>query len=264
MDETLAEAAPFSVHSSTLPIDRETSMHFHHTVSTRDRVGSFAGIFLILLCLASLWPDVSLPAEQAEQAEQNTRHWDFDGVAPGTLPAAFVIGTLYDGRPAGEWKILITDRAKSASQVLAQLQPKGTDQAHKVLLLEGTQSANIDLDVSYLAVAGKADFGGGLVWHATDDRNYYLLRASLVEQKIRLYRVVKGVQQIVKQIDHPLSAAGWHRLRIVQRGCDIKAQYDDAMLFRLCDHTFANGRIGLWTKADAVTYFDDLSLHLLE
>ena len=97
----------------------------------------------------------------------------------------------------------ITDRAKSPSQVLAQVQPKGTDQTNKLLLMEGTGSTNLDLEVSHLAVAGKADFGGGLVWHAVDDRNYYLLRVSLIEQKLRLYRVVKGVPQVVKQIDRP-------------------------------------------------------------
>jgi hypothetical protein len=130
--------------------------------------------------------------------------------------------------------------------------------------MEGTDSANIDLNVSYLAVAGKADLGGGLVWHATDDRNYYLLRASLVEQKIRLYRVVKGVQQVVKQIDYALPASGWHQLRIIQQGCDMRVQYDNATLFRVCDSTLIKGRIGLWTKADAVTYFDDLELRLLK
>ena len=148
--------------------------------------------------------------------------------------------------------------------MLAQLQPKGADQAHKLLLMEGTESGDLDAEVSYLVVAGKADLGGGIVWHARDGRTYYLLRASLVEQKVRLYRVVNGVQQIVKQLDYSLSAAGWHKLRIVQRGCEIKALYDDAVLFRVCEHTFYNGRIELWTKADAVTYFDDLSLRTLE
>ena len=112
-------------------------------------------------------------------------------------------------------------------------------------------------------MAGKADFGGGLLWRAKDDRNYYLLRASLVEQKIRVYRVVNGVQQIVKQLDRPLPATGWHTLRIVQRGCEIKAVFDETVLFRACDTTYTSGRIGLWTKADAVTYFDDLTLRVL-
>ena len=170
----------------------------------------FKAIVLAMLGITTFGFDVSAQAEpEPSQAQQ----WNFDSVSPGSLPGSFVVGTLFDGRPAGEWKVLITERAKSAAQVLAQIMPKGTDQAHKLLLVGGTESVNIDLTVSYLAVAGKADLGGGLVWHAIDDRNYYLLRASLVEQKIRLYRVVKGVQQVVKQIDYALPATGWHQLR---------------------------------------------------
>jgi len=239
-------------------------MHHDRTVAIFTRLRIVAGCIVTLTCFGSLWPDSSLGATETETDPRHVRQWTFDSSAPGMLPSSYVVGTLFDSRPAGEWKILITDRAKSGSQVLAQLQPKGTDQTYKLLLMEGTESANLEAEVSYLAVAGKADFGGGLVWHATDDRNYYLLRASSVEQKLRLYRVVKGVQQVVKQIDRPLPATGWHTLRIVQRGCEIKAIYDEAVLFRVCDTTFASGRIGVWTKGDAVTYFDDLSLRLLE
>lgn len=219
---------------------------------------------MAVTCVGAVWPDIVPGAEEAETDPRHQRQWTFDSSSPGILPGSYVIGTLFDGRPAGEWKILITDRAKSPSQVLAQIQPKGTDQTHKLLLIEGTESANIDVEVSYLAVSGKADFGGGLLWRAKDDRNYYLLRASLVEQKIRLYRVVNGVQQNVKQIDRPLPATGWHKLRITQRGCEIKAIFDETVLFRVCDNTYTSGRIGLWTQADAVTYFDDLLLKMLE
>ena len=239
-------------------------MHPHHTMASCVRLALLASALITMICSWTLWPDSVLGAEETESNPQHQRQWMFDSSSPGTLPGSYVVGTLFDGRPAGEWKILITDRAKSASQVLAQLQPKGTDQTHKLLLLEGTESTNIDVEVSYLAVAGKADLGGGLLWRAKDDRNYYLLRASLVEQKIRLYRVVNGVQQIVKQIDRPLPATGWHKLRIVQRGCEMKALFDEAVLFRACDTTYPSGRIGLWTKADAVTYFDDLTLKILD
>ena len=239
-------------------------MHPHHTMASCVRLALLASALITMICSWTLWPDSVLGAEETESTPQHQRQWMFDSSSPGTLPGSYVVGTLFDGRPAGEWKILITDRAKSASQVLAQLQPKGTDQTHKLLLLEGTESTHIDVEVSYLAVAGKADLGGGLLWRAKDDRNYYLLRASLVEQKIRLYRVVNGVQQIVKQIDRPLPATGWHKLRIVQRGCEMKALFDEAVLFRACDTTYTSGRIGLWTKADAVTYFDDLTLKILD
>lgn len=239
-------------------------MHRHHTAASFVRLGILAGSLMAVACVGAVWPAIVPGAEEGETDPRHQRQWTFDSSSPGVLPGSYVIGTLYDGRPAGEWKILITDRAKSASQVLAQIQPKGTDQTHKLLLIEGTESSNIDVEVSYLAVAGKADFGGGLLWRAKDDRNYYLLRASLGEQKIRLYRVVNGVQQIVKQIDRPLPATGWHKLRIVQRGCEIKAIFDETILFRVCDNTYTSGRIGLWTQADAVTYFDDLFLKILE
>ena len=239
-------------------------MHSHPTLASCVRFVIAAGSLMAVTCAAVLWPDRVPGAEEAESDSRHQRQWTFDSSSPGMLPGSYVVGTLFDGRPAGEWKILITDRAKSASQVLAQLQAKGTDQTYKVLLFDGTESANLDVEVSYLAVAGKADFGGGLVWRAKDDRNYYLLRASLVEQKIRVYRVANGVQQVVKQVDRPLPATGWHKLRIVQRGCEMKALFDDAVLFRVCDTAYTSGRIGLWTKADAVTYFDDLTLKLLD
>ena len=131
-----------------LPFRRGTLMHNHLTGPAIGRFTHVRSWILAVLCSITLWPGQSLPAEQEDPETSHTRQWDFDSIAPGTLPGSFVIGTLFDGRPAGEWKILITDRAKSPSQVLAQLQPKGTDQAHKLLLMEGTDSGNIDIEVS--------------------------------------------------------------------------------------------------------------------
>jgi len=207
--------------------------------------------------------DGELRMSAAEPIPRDTT-WTFDETAPGTLPEAFSVGTLFDGRPAGEWKILITNRAKSASQVLAQVTSKGADQAYKLVLLDGTAGSNVDVEVSFLAVSGKADLGGGLIWRAKDDRNYYLLRASAVEQNVRLYRVVKGTRHLVKNHNRPIGQSAWHTLRVIQHGCVMQIRYDNEPLFELCEQTFDQGRIGLWTKSDAVTYFDDLHLRLLD
>ena len=204
------------------------------------------------------------PGRTATESMDQEREWTFDEAAPGTLPDAFAVGTLFDGRPAGEWKILITNRAKSASQVLAQLGSKGADHAYKLVLLDGTASSNVDIEVSFLPVSGKADVGGGLIWRAQDDRNYYLLRASAVEQNIRLYRVVKGTRHLVKSHNRSIGQSSWHTLRVIQHGCEMQIRYDNEPLFQLCEQTFDRGRVGLWTKSDAVTYFDDLHLRLLD
>ena len=140
-----------------------------------------ASTCVVLLLFSLLDGETGRPAAEGFSRD---KVWTFDESPPGALPESLKVGTLFDGRPAGDWKILITGRAKSASQVLAQIGSKGSDQAYKLVLFEDTTSSNVDLEVSFLAVSGKTDLGGGLIWRARDDRNYYLLRASAVEQNI--------------------------------------------------------------------------------
>jgi len=197
-------------------------------------------------------------------AEDLTYLWNFDADPIGSLPKDFVVGTLFDSRPAGEWKVLQTDRAKSPSQVLGQLIGKGAEHAYKVVLINETHASDLDLSVSFLAIEGKADMGGGLIWRAADDRNYYLTRANPLEQNIRIYRVVKGVRHLLQNFDQTIDVRQWHTLRLINRGCRIQVLYDEKPVFDLCDETFKEGKIGLWTKSDAITYFDDLKFQALK
>ena len=186
--------------------------------------------------------------------------WNFDREQPGTLPSEFSIGTLFDGRPAGDWQVLATDRAKSSPHVLAQLMAKGAEHAYKVLLIREVIASDLNLEVSFLPIQGQADMGGGLIWRAADDRNYYLTRANPLEQNIRVYRIVNGVRHLLQNFNQTIELKRWHTLRVIHRGCQINIFYDDKQIFDLCDKTFQEGTIGLWTKSDAVTYFDDLQL----
>ena len=202
-------------------------------------------------------------ATQAETASP-ALVWNFDREQPGTLPVEFSIGTLFDGRPAGDWQVLATDRAKSPPHVLAQVMAKGAEHAYKVLLLKEAIASDLILQVSFLPIQGQADMGGGLIWRAADDRNYYLARANPLEQNIRVYRVVKGVRHLLENFDQTIDVRQWHSLRVMHLGCQINIFYDDKQVFDLCDKTFHTGTIGLWTKSDAVTYFDDLQLQHLK
>ena len=205
---------------------------------------------------------VPLASADRERAEP-TREWNFDSEA-GTLPEGFQIGTLYDGRPAGDWKVQAIQTAPSPPHVLAQLMGKGAEHAYKVVLLKDPQAADLELEVAFLAVSGKGDQGGGLIWRATDDRNYYLTRANPLEQNIRLYHVVKGVRKMIANHDRIIDVKRWHRLKVKTEGCRIRVFYDDEPVFDQCDRTFASGMIGLWTKSDAITYFDNLKVSVLK
>jgi hypothetical protein len=213
---------------------------------------------LLFTALAAAIPVVGLSLDSA------TRTWTFDDDPPESLPPEFQVGTLFDGRPAGEWKILQTEAANNGTHVLGQLMGKGAEHAYKIVLVQGTTATDLDLRVSFLPISGKADMGGGLIWRATDDRNYYLARANPLEQNIRVYRVVKGIRHMLENFNQTINVKQWHTLQVINRGCRIQVFYDEKQVFDLCDETFSAGGIGLWTKSDAVTYFDNLGLQLLK
>jgi hypothetical protein len=223
----------------------------------------------------------------ADEGEAHRRIWNFDQEPAGALPRLFVIGATLDGRSAGEWKVidmnetswlddldqrehkriekvLQTLEVPSPPHVLAQLKNRGFEQDYHVILVEGTMTTDLDLSVSLLPVAGKGDMGGGLIWRAQDAQNYYITRANPLEQNIRLYRVVNGVRYKLANFDHIISVDKWHTFRVVARDNHFQIIFDGQMVLDVRDETFQSGRIGLWTKADAVTYFDDLRLSVVE
>jgi hypothetical protein len=106
--------------------------------------------------------------------------------------------------------------------------------------------------------------GGGLIWRAKDDRNYYLTRANPLEQNIRAYRVVNGVREQLAHSNQIITARKWHTLRVLSRGDHFQVFYDSSLSLDARDKTYTTGRIGLWTKSDAVTYFDNLKLQLVK
>ena len=216
-------------------------------------------VLIVVSFTASLQLALGAVVAQAETASP-AHVWNFDREQPGTLPSEFSIGTLFDGRPAGDWQVLATDRAKSPPHVFAQVMAKGAEHAYKVVLIKEVMAADLNLEVSFLPIKGQADMGGGLIWRAADDRNYYLARANPLEQNIRVYRVVKGVRHLLQNFDQTIDVRQWHTLRVTHQGCRVNIFYDDKQVFDLCDKTFHAGMIGLWTKSDAVTYFDDLRL----
>ena len=211
---------------------------------------------LLLLLLLCLWGPTYVDASTREDIT-----WNFDEDRPGQLPPKFMIGTFSNGRPAGDWQVMTTPKALSPPNVFAQLRERGA--GYNVVLIEDTTATDLDLSVSFLPISGKADMGGGLMWRVTDDRNYYLTRANPLEQNIRVYHVVKGIRKMIGNYNEIIDSKKWHRLHVVNQGCRIQISYDKKPIFDLCDETFKEGRIGLWTKSDAVTYFDDLRLQFL-
>jgi hypothetical protein len=109
------------------------------------------------------------------------------------------------------------------------------------------------------ALAGEDDQGGGLVWRAKDGANYYIARFNPLEDNYRVYKVVDGARKQLGSADFK-AAPGWHTLRVVMSADHIVCYLDGEKRLDVTDSTFKEaGKVGLWTKSDAQTHFDDLT-----
>ncbi len=187
--------------------------------------------------------------EKKEKAEEHEKKWNFDAGQTGETPKGFTSA-------AGEWKVAADASAPSKPNVLAQ-SARNQGSTFNLVLIEATYK-NLELSVQMKAMAGKEDQGGGLVWRAKDSKNYYIARYNPLESNYRVYKVVDGKRTTLQSADIP-AAAGWHTLKIKMEGDRIECLYDGKKHLDLKDDAFKEaGKIGLWTKADAQTHFDDL------
>ncbi len=103
------------------------------------------------------------------------------------------------------------------------------------------------------------DQAAGLVFRYQDENNYYVTRANALENNVRLYKVVKGHRQQVATWSGPVKTDLWHELRVEAESDHFKVYWDGQKALDAHDQTFKDvGKVGLWTKADSVTEFDDL------
>jgi len=189
-------------------------------------------------------------------AQSPSRVWNFDGMPAGAPGQEFVAGP-------GDWKVQFNPAASSKPNVLAQL-AKNDRPVFNVLLVGDTSYGDLDLSVRLYAVAGEIDQGGGLVWRARDAQNYYIARYNPLEDNFRVYKVVDGRRTQLQSADVPRSG-GWRTLRVTMRGDAIECYLDGKKFLQATDSTFTRpGKIGVWTKADAQTLFDDLAVSNLK
>ncbi|MBX3295856.1 MAG: DUF1080 domain-containing protein [Acidobacteria bacterium] len=212
----------------------------------------------------------TVPAETPAplQEKGKTLTYNFDQDAAGNLPAKFHDALTGKGSQ-GKWEIQADPTAPSGPNVLAQTSADRTKNRFPVAMSDEGSFLDLDLSVKFKPISGKVDQAAGLVWRYMDANNYYIARANAREGNVVMYKVENGVRT-----DLPVKGEGrtygkkakvpaneWSSLRIVMVGNLAEVHLNGAKLFEVEDETFKDaGKVGLWTKADSVTYFDDLSV----
>ena len=161
---------------------------------------------------------------------------------------------------------MVTKDATAPSQpnVLAQTSQDNTDYRFPLAIAEGTNYKDLALSVRFKAISGKVDQGAGLVFRLKDKNNYYVVRANALEDNFRLYHVVNGKRIQFAGANFKVASQSWHEIKVEARGDAFKCYFDGQLKINAKDSTFSDaGKIGLWTKADSVIYFDDLAVTVL-
>jgi len=176
----------------------------------------------------------------------------FDDMEAGKPPAGFTFGRTGNGAP-GAWVV------KDGS--LAQTSTDNTDYRFPVAIYDGGQWRDVAVSVRFKAISGEVDQAGGLVFRAKDESNYYVVRANALEDNTRLYRVVDGKRKQFGGKNMKVTPNEWHTLRVEAAGDRFAVLFDGEKVIEEKDGTFKDsGKVGLWTKADSVTLFDDFTI----
>ncbi len=198
------------------------------------------------------------PAPQQASGKQSV--YNFDNDTLGQLPAKFH-GAKTGGGTQEKWIVTADPSAPSKPNVVAQTSTDQTDYRFPLLISDEGSFQDLDLSVRFKAVSGSIDRAGGLVFRLKDPNNYYIVRANALENNYRLYHVVNGRRSQFAGANFKVTSGEWHELRVEAVGKKITCYYDGNKKIEATDDTFKDaGKIGLWTKADSVTYFDDLNV----
>jgi len=198
-------------------------------------------------------------ADLAATKLAETVRWVFEDARPGALPEGWSIAKTGQG-PDSVWKVIEDPAAASGQQVLAQLAAYGPNHLFNLCVCDEANLTDLEVSVAVKAVRGKLDQGGGVVWRYKDQDNYYIARVNPLENNFRVYKVSGGKRTQLATADVDAPAGKWHALRVTHQGNHIRCYLNDQLLLDVKDETFSqSGPVGLWTKADAVTSFDDFA-----
>lgn len=194
--------------------------------------------------------------------------WSFERDKVQELPSGWLSERTGQGSP-GDWKVVADATAPSQPNVLAQLSNDATNYRFPLAIADKTNYKDVALGVRFKAVSGTRDQGAGLVWRFRDANNYYIVRANALENNVVLYKVQDGKRISLAPQGTPEKTYGvktrvpgnvWNHLGVTAKGNLFTVSLNGQKLFEVEDSTFAEaGKIGLWTKADSVIYFDDLT-----
>jgi len=183
---------------------------------------------------------------------------DFEKDETGKPPTGFSFAVTGRAKP-GVW--IITTDDQGHGNVLVQTDPDPTDYRFPLAVYNDVSAADVALSVQFKAISGKGDQGAGLVWRYRDQDNYYITRCNALEDNCTIYHVINGRRVAFQNHNVKVASNVWHTLAVEATADHFVVTYDGNKVLDARDGTFKEpGKVGVWTKADSVMAFDNLSI----
>ena len=216
-------------------------------------------LLVVALCITST------QAQALQQGKSNTQEatdisWNYDGSTE--LPAGWKVEGTNQKGPLATWKIVGDKAAPSGENTLTMVAPNhDSGGTFNLCWTEDVQFLDGTIEVNFKALKGEEDQGGGVIWRAQDKDNYYIARYNPLEDNFRIYSVHEGDRKTLASAKIAFPAGEWHSLKIVQQGDRFQGYLNGKEILEGESDLFPHsGGVGLWTKADAVTSFDNFSV----
>ncbi len=178
----------------------------------------------------------------------------FDDLKTGAPPPGWT--ATKTGKGEAKWEIVADDSAPSKPNALKQ----SGEATYPVCIKDDTSIKDGFVEVKFKPISGKEDQAGGVIWRCKDADNYYISRANALEDNVTIYHTIKGKRTEKKRIDTKVASGQWHTLRVDFKGSHFVVTFDGKKALEWDDETFKEaGKVGVWTKADSVTLFDDFN-----
>lgn len=204
-------------------------------------------IFVSLFIAVSMLTGGSICRAAETTKASQAAQWTFDKEQTGKLPAGATVFT-------GKWEIRAESDAPSSPNALCQT---GTAN-YPALSLSDKIYSDVTVSTRFKPVSGRTDRAAGIIFRIQDKDNYYILRANALEDNVNIYRYVGGERRAIQEGSAKVSSGTWQDLRVEIKGNHIRGFLNGKQVVEVTDNTFKSGKIGLWTKEDSFTCFDNV------
>jgi hypothetical protein len=184
---------------------------------------------------------------------------DIAAMPVGGMPPGFTAGLTGQGEPVC-WQVLSDDTAPGG-KVIAETSRDTADYRFPICVLDDVTAKDVAVSVRFKAVAGEVDQAAGLLVRGQDQNNFYVARANALEANVRLYKVTDGVRRQIAGRNIEVPSGAWQSLRLEVAGDTLTVAFNGERIIETRDATFPQaGKVGLWTNADSLTHFADLTI----